>query len=528
MPGLPLPTARAVRRTRHANMAAALACAILLRAPEANSEARRHVSELVLSDPRLPDDAALLAQIEAAVDFRVRAEFTRQLDAEYPGDLLEDAQTPQEALRQGALGLDALFAVGDDLFEYAFRPGQGLGNDLAGFDLAGHGPMPNMRRVHAGDFGGPDAFSCAGCHFKGGPDGSGTNTQNAFFRGDGDSTKSADERNPPHVLGLGPVAALAREMTAELQATRDDALADARERREPVRRRLRTKGVAFGHITALPDGMADVSEVEGVDPDLVVRPFGWKGHQASLRGIVEESFRVHMGLVSANIQERVRDGLLSPDLYGDGEWSDIDKDGTIIEIDDGMVTTMVVYLAQLQVPLVQPPQAPLLLDAFAQGRGLFERVGCASCHRPVMVLEDPLLVTRPDQPRFMDDEPVVVDVARDGVHPKPAARTLLEEAFEVELFSDLKRHDMGPALRTPTIQRGVPPTVFLTRSLWGLAETAPYLHDGRAPTVHDAIVLHGGEARDARDAYRELTSEEQGALRVFLLALSRQPELFVP
>jgi CxxC motif-containing protein (DUF1111 family) len=70
--------------------------------------------------------------------------------------------------------------------------------------------------------------------------------------------------------------------------------------------------------------------------------------------------------------------------------------------------------------------------------------------------------------------------------------------------------------------------VFLTRPLWGLAETAPYLHDGRAPTVHEAIVFHGGEAAVARDAYLALDDSGRASLRVFLMSLSRQPKLFLP
>ena len=70
--------------------------------------------------------------------------------------------------------------------------------------------------------------------------------------------------------------------------------------------------------------------------------------------------------------------------------------------------------------------------------------------------------------------------------------------------------------------------MFLTRPLWGLAETAPYLHDGRAPTIHDAIVLHGGEAAAARDAYLALDENGRASVRVFLASLSRQPKLFVP
>src|SRR4029077_15360044 len=100
--------------------------------------------------------------------------------------------------------------------------------------------------------------------------------------------------------------------------------------------------------------------------------------------------------------------------------------------------------------------------------------------------------------------------------------------YLVHLFSDLKRHDMGDALATPAPQGTIPPRVSPPRPLWGLAETAPYLHDGRAPTVHEAIVLHGGEATAARDAY--LALDEKGRARVpgFLASLSREPKLFVP
>ena len=52
--------------------------------------------------------------------------------------------------------------------------------------------------------------------------------------------------------------------------------------------------------------------------------------------------------------------------------------------------------------------------------------------------------------------------------------------------------------------------------------------DGRAPTVDDAIMMHDGEAKPARDAYAALPAEDRAGVRVFLTSLSRQPKLFVP
>lgn len=121
------------------------------------------------------------------------------------------------------------------------------------------------------------------------------------MRGDGERTGSADQRNAPALLGMGPIALLAREMSAELHAEADAARARARAEGHRVEQRLTAKGVSFGSIAAEPDGTVDDSGVEGVDPDLTIRPFGWKGHRATLRDIVEESLHIHQGLLSTRI-----------------------------------------------------------------------------------------------------------------------------------------------------------------------------------------------------------------------------------
>lgn len=481
----------------------------------------------------LPPESELAADLADAVDFRVREDFDRVHDAWDPGELLEHATLTQQAMAQRPFGLDAMFRFGDELFEYEFRPRDGLGNRLRGRDMTHAGPRerPNMRRVHKQEFGGPDSFSCATCHFKGGPDGAGTLTQNAFLRSDGISTSRADERNAPHVLGLGPVQALAAEMTREL-----DALVQAGKRRAaaqppgsgPIAVALITKGVDFGTVRVSPTGELDTSSVNGVDSDLVIRPFGWKGHQATIRAMSEESFRIHLGVVSTRLQLQAKAGGLDKKVYGDGPWYDLDRDGVSMEIDSGMLSTIVVYLAQLEVPEIQPPREPALLDLFGRGSAVFDAIGCASCHRKTLPLVDPVIEVRPQLKQFADVPPIRLDVAMDGEHPKITPQNALRTAYDVNLFSDLKRHDMGPELATPGPQGSIPASVFLTRPLWGLAETAPYLHDGRAPTVHDAIRLHGGEASPARDAYLALEETDKSALRVYLMSLTRHPKLFVP
>jgi hypothetical protein len=481
---------------------------------------------LTTADATIPDDTVLHEELERAVDLRLRENFDRMLDARDPGELIEHATLSEAALDRNVLGIDTLFVVGDELFGYPFRPENGWGSGGA-TDRQKIGYTPRLRRIHLGEAGGPDAFGCFSCHSKGGPDGAGTQTQNAFMRGDGERTTGADQRNPPHVLGLGPIACLAREMSAELRAQRDAARERATAEGHRVEQALTAKTVSFGTITAEPDGTLDYGAVEGVDPDLTIRPFGWKGHQATLRDIAEESLHLHQGLLSNRIQLAVGDGSLAAGPYGKGPWYDVDEDGVSLEIHAGMLSTVVAYLAQLEVPTMRPPRDPGLVDAWAAGRSHFDDIGCAGCHVPTLELMDTKLDAREDG--NANHGAFIIDVAKDGdgpkIEPKSAGATT---SYLVHLFSDLKRHDMGGALATPSAQGAIPAQVFLTRPLWGLAETAPYLHDGRAPTVHDAIVLHGGEATAARDAYLALDGKGRASVRVFLTSLSRQPKLFVP
>ncbi|HEY2775990.1 MAG TPA: di-heme oxidoredictase family protein [Candidatus Binatia bacterium] len=494
-------------------------------APAAGSAATAEAARnLALRDRGLPDDVTTSELLTRAIDLRRREDFDRMLDAYEPGELIEHATLNDIDFDNRKLGVDTLFVVGDELFAYLFRPENGWGGKGRRIDAIDYTPSP--RRIHDGLKGGPDAFACASCHSKGGPDGAGTGTQNAFLRGDGVALASADQRNPPHMLGLGPVELLGREMSSELAAEAKAAADAAKKGKRAVDKPLVTKGVSFGTITSDADGKLDYSKIQGVDPDLVIKPFGWKGHQATLRAMIEESLQIHQGLLSKRIQLAIKDGTLDRGPYGNGPWYDVDEDGVSLEIDSGMLTTVVGYLAQLEVPVIRPPHDAQLLDLFAAGRRSFETIGCASCHVPSLDLKDPKLNAAdgvPNAPAFL------IDLSKDGDQPKVEPRYASPTtSYIVHLFSDLKRHDMGPSLASPAAQGAIAASVFLTRPLWGLAETAPYLHDGRAPTIQDAIVMHGGEAKAARDAYLALDENGKAGVRVFLASLSRQPKLFLP
>lgn len=443
----------------------------------------------------------------------------RLREAAAPGSFLRELHRATDASRLAAGDLcpDDLADLGALLFEYEY----GLADGLAGAPAERRRSGP-FRRVHGGLFGGPETISCPSCHWVGGPAGAGAETDNAFLRGDGDRPGSGAERNPPALLGVGVVQALAREMTRDLRAQREAVQLAAAREGGAQEIRLRSKGVEFGVLRVSAEGELDVSGIRGVDADLIVKPFGWEGKLADFTDFAAEALQVHLGMQSERLLAR---GY--PELVGDGaDPEDPDGDGVRREIGDGPLAALGVHLGLLEMPIVEPlvqdremepaaegllpPTTTSFVDDFWRGRRQFHALGCASCHVPRMVLESPVLTLEGLPP---------IDLAREMRQPGLRYDPSLG-GYPVWLFSDLKRHDMGPGPDTGT--------EYLTPRLWGVADSAPYLHDGRAPSLDYAIAGHGGEGAAARAAYAASSHEEKGALRVYLMSLRRASRVIVP
>jgi hypothetical protein len=445
-----------------------------------------------------PTDAELDAMVSEALVLADRERADAWLEALERGEDREHFGLTQEDIDAGRYDLAQLFRAGDSFFEHRFAPFEGLGA----------GPLSPLHRVHGPARGGPDALACADCHSVGGPDGAGSELENAFFHGDGDAASSAALRNPPALLGVGFVQALAAEMSRELASLRDDAIAAHAERTVE----LDTHGVSFGRLIVHADGSLDTTRVEGVDADLVVRPFGWRGTTSRLRRTIEDAARLHSGLQST-VQAAASQTTPDPAHLGDGPWFDPDDDGVFREIEEGTLTAVAVYLAQLEVPVVLAPGDPALAGRWAHGEALFGSLGCGDCHRETLTLRDRDWIERPDTTTGAG---VTVHLLTDGDAPRGTGA--------VHLFSDLRRHAMGSELaQSQDDGSGLPADVFLTRPLWGVADTAPYLHDGRAATLPEAILAHGGEARAARDAFAAQSEDAQRDVQLFLLSLARTP-----
>jgi len=291
--------------------------------------------------------------------------------------------------------------------------------------------------------------------------------------------------NPPFLFGSGGIQQLAVEMTARLQALKNRA-----QSRPGQRVRLVAKGVDFGEIV-FREGNFDLSGVEGIDEDLVVRPFGRKGEFATVRDFDQDALRFHFGIEPVEVVGR--------DVDHDG-------DGVVNEIGVGAVSALEIFNTTLPRPLEERPDR-----AAREGRRLFMGLGCGECHRPLLrtrSAELSLSLSGAEaSPHF------VVDLRADSPGFAPTGRG----GVRVPLFADLKRHDMGEALAESfgsELDR-----FFTTARLWGVADTAPYLHDGRALTLAEAILLHGGEAQAARDGFAALRDDERAEVIAFLRTL---------
>ena len=445
------------------------------------------------------------------------------------------------ALDAGDVDLDDLRALGLSVFTTPFNTFDGYGDgpfDPAEIDTAAFGHRPTLQgnglslRVN-----GLDAQSCNECHTivsnrtrppTLGLGGVGGLVQNAIIMPSLiDVADSFDDRvvfqaghdpslpldfdgvadfngrfaNPPFLFGGGGVELLGKEMTADLQHL----LAQARQAPEGTVTLLSTHGVDFGSITTLVDYGNVELDVEGIGPEdptgvapeevLVVRPFGRKGENFSMRDFDRGAMQFHFGIQPVEV---VGEGV---DEDGDG----LDNEVTVAEMS-------VLHIFDVTNPR---PRVGNIGPAAAQGFQSFLDIGCSECHRPVMKtqsrfvpLAHPEVPTDPSANVYLE-----IDLADAGFEQAPGGGVFLP------LFADLKRHKMGPRL-AETFERGeIANDEFTTARLWGVADTAPYLHDGRATTLFQAIELHGGEAQSARDAFLALSVVERKKLVRFLRKL---------
>jgi len=470
------------------------------------------------------------------------------------------------------------FEKGDIIFGTFFTQEQGGGANVGGILIPQYTRMPRADLTASGQWAthtptratGPNAQSCKECHNLPDEDGAGTVALNVHRDPNhSNDPKSMIQRNTPHLFGQGALQLLAEEMTNELKAIVNNASKEACATGQEVKSDLIAKAINFGYITmTCNNGQASVdnshSKINGVDPDLVVRPFEWKKSVAFVRDFMRGASHNEIGMQGTEIVGKGIDG---------------DGDGITDELTVGDLTVFSVYMAAQPRPTTKLELEKLgIIDKMnpsehqqiARGEKLFGKGGvdCASCHQPKLKLKSAIF-SEPSQSPYHRDKTEVgantlpVNLADEGVIPEKAitfdltkdqpdnvlckdGKTIHLGSLETEqgqavvkLYSDLKKHYMGDDLAEPIDELGtghmamVPyepvnsivtyehseeeaKSTFGTKELWGVACTGPWLHDGRATTLRQAILLHGGEADSSRDAFAKLDENSKKDLIAFL------------
>jgi len=395
-------------------------------------------------------------------------------------------------------------------------------------------------------------------------------------------------RVPPKSFGTGYLQELALEMTSDLQKAEEIATSQAAQfPGNPVTANLVTKGVDFGQITitcptaTCSNPTRDTSQVEGVSQDLIVRPLQHKGVAATLRSFTKTALDFHFSMQPVEVvgmnTDCDRDGLIN-EMAVDVTNPASSSASLPVQQSLGNVAALAAFAGMLRPP-VNGNQADSAEVEY--GKELFASIGCTNCHVPT-------LRTRP-HPRFRIElaEPAPgcptstttaqlgsFAEAESAQHPallaideqqKPAQAeggfsTACPSGFycidltnpgsvtdeflprlpansdrtvTVPLYSDLKRHDLGPFLaqvdppQADDAGNPIPNREWLTTKLWGVADNGPWIHDGRARTLNEAILMHDGpdgndqqgEAQAEVDAYQALSATDQEALIAFLESL---------
>ena len=160
------------------------------------------------------------------------------------------------------------------------------------------------------------------------------------------------------------------------------------------------------------------------------------------------------------------------------------------EADDESLDFVTFYSRNLGVPARRDVEDPEVL----LGKEVFHITGCTSCHRPAFVTHR------------LTDQP--------------------EQSFQlIWPYTDLLLHDMGPGLADNRPEARATGSEWRTSPLWGIGLTRQvsghtyFLHDGRARSLLEAILWHGGEAQSHRDAVVDMAPRDRDALIRFLESL---------
>lgn len=207
--------------------------------------------------------------------------------------------------------------------------------------------------------------------------------------------------------------------------------------------------------------------------------FGWKANTATVLEQCAGAYNGDMGITNHIFDKET----------GYGQTNGSDAYGDVLEVSEAILNEIAFYCKTLGVPAARDMDKPSVI----RGSQLFEQMKCAKCHIPKMT----------------SGYDAIAAVSNQTFFP----------------YTDMLLHDMGDDLadnRPDYLANG---NEWKTRPLWGIGLTqivnghTDFLHDGRAKTITEAILWHGGEALNSKNEFKKLSTKDRMDLLEFLNAI---------
>jgi CxxC motif-containing protein (DUF1111 family) len=351
-------------------------------------------------------------------------------------------------------------ADGKMLFEHQWVQGDRLA------DGDGLGPVYNAR-------------SCVACHFQGGVGGAGTNQCNVLTfemgpTGGGSKIRTGVIHNFATRASLkegSDTLPLVRMESINTTALFGVGLIDRISDRD-IKANCRKVGRADASGKLPPGPVKGVAGRVRILPDGRVGKFGWRAQFATLEEFVAAACANEIGLGTP----RSAQGQSLRETNGPSVRRDLDE---------RQFAALCGFVDSLPRPVRKVPHNSAERLRAERGEAVFHKIGCATCHTPdlggVQGVYSDFLLHR---------------VGYYGGNSTPA----------------------GPVAAGDTLV-----DEWKTPPLWGVADSAPYFHDGASATLQDAILRHGGEAKEVKETYTRLRAAEQEQLLAFLRTLKAPP-----
>jgi CxxC motif-containing protein (DUF1111 family) len=296
----------------------------------------------------------------------------------------------------------------------------------------------------------------------------------------------SSERNAPSLFGAGIIDRIPEKVLIDVA----NAQAQEAQKSGSVWRSVSAAFVSpsmpvFGRVARLKDGR--------------VGRFGWKGQTATLREFTLQACASEMGLEVPGFPQTV------PPWKADYKSPGLDLSADQCE-------DLISFVASLPSPGRKRSETDEDAAGIVAGQKLFAQVGCAVCHQPKLgdvdgIYSDLLLHDMGES--FSDN----------GHYGGSIGSIIAKEGGDgqIEPLPVIGGSDVDAAKKP---KFGAGPREWRTPPLWGLRDTAPYMHDGRAATITEAISFHDGEGLISAQQFQRLSLDERQQIELFLQSLA--------